>query len=145
MACVMPSLWLHLWLQGKPSASQKDVEGIDLPHLSEALETPAINGLGCVYVVQFCNGRIKVGSSQQVRTRLRSLTSGRLAESPRLLDGWHSDEHLRWRLNELRLLVFCHERFGDPVSGRETFAGDYASVLAHAQSLPLTEPEGASA
>lgn len=110
-----------------------------MPHVSTTLAKPVLTNAGCIYVVQFCNGRIKVGRSQHIRARLRSLTSGALAESRRLLDGWHSEDHLNWRLNELRLLVFCYEQFGDPVSGRETFDGDYASVLAYAQNLPITD------
>lgn len=111
-----------------------------MPHLSEALSKD-LRTSGRVYAVLFNNGLVKVGRSQNIRSRMRSLTARSWDKSLRLSDGWYSEDHLDWRLNELRLLVFCHEQFGDPVEGLETFNGDYPSLLTYAHTLPTSRED----
>jgi hypothetical protein len=93
--------------------------------------------VGQVYVVGYVNGLVKVGKSEDAQLRIRGLRTatfrpGLVAES------WSAASHAAWNVNELRLLVFCHENYGEPALGRETFWGDYDATLAFALTLPIT-------
>jgi hypothetical protein len=110
-----------------------------MPHISEALKLQRPRQEGCVYVLLFDDGLVKVGHSQNIRQRVKSLHKNRFNNFRAVIDGWYSKDHEGWTLNEARMLVFCNETFGSPVVGSETFEGDYATVLAYAQSLPGCE------
>jgi hypothetical protein len=102
----------------------------------KTLLNPGFKTYGQFYVVKYDNGLIKVGKSQNARGRIRYLRGDQFKPG-RVVDSWHSEEHEDWLLNELRMLVFCHERFGHPATGFETFWGDYEPTLAYAQSLTI--------
>ena len=97
---------------------------------------PKYSYRGQFYVVSYDNGLIKVGRSQAAAQRIRNLRGDQFKPG-RLVESWQSTEHETWQINELRMLVFCHENFGDPATGNETFWGDYAVTLRYAQSLPI--------
>jgi hypothetical protein len=91
--------------------------------------------VGQFYVVEYDNGLVKVGKSEDARIRIRGLRTD--TYRPGLVNGsWHSETHAFWLLNELRMLVFCHENFGEPAKGHETFWGDYDATLTYALTLP---------
>jgi hypothetical protein len=111
-----------------------------VPHISVALNPPPLRRQGCIYVLLFDDNLFKVGQSQNIRQRVKSLHKNRFNGFRGIVDGWYSDDHEGWHLNEDRLKLFCNDTFGAPVVGHETFAGDYAVALSYAQSLPGCEP-----
>lgn len=89
-----------------------------------------------LYVVRFNGGHFKVGRSCDVKARIRALTWDPFRTGIHITDGWYSDGHVNCETNEMRLILFCRERFGAPnPRTAETFTGDYEATVAYAQSL----------
>jgi hypothetical protein len=103
-----------------------------LPHLAQLNNQPA----GRIYVLLLDNGLFKVGKSFNFRTRLGQLRGEiRRFQKAEVVDGWYSAEHESYHASEVRLMAFCMEKFGGPVSGAEIFEGEYAAAVAHAEQL----------
>ncbi|WP_250029695.1 GIY-YIG nuclease family protein [Paractinoplanes maris] len=90
---------------------------------------------GCIYVVRFDNDEFKVGRSQNMHTRLRSLRIAAGQFRRRINGGWYSPDHADWLENETRLIDFCLETFGAPTWGLEQFRGDYSVARQYAEWL----------
>ncbi len=91
-----------------------------------------------LYVVEFNNGNVKVGRSQDIRRRARELVWDPFRTGIHLTNGWCSDPDPDSLANEMRLILFCREQFGEPVSKtHETFAADFDAVAAYARTLTL--------
>lgn len=96
-------------------------------------ETPRI------YVLRFNDGRLKAGRSCNVLNRISSLNWDPFKTGVRVVGGWYSEGHAEAEFNEMRLILFCREKFGLPARGTtESFNGDFEATVAYAQSLLTT-------
>jgi hypothetical protein len=93
---------------------------------------------GCVYVVEFSNGTVKVGRSQSPSARLAAhRTDGRKFGAD-LTGQWVSPEHAEWIGNETQLKIIARD-LGGKTNSAEYFTGiTFADVVARAQELTFT-------
>lgn len=109
---------------------------------------PASAGLrenvGCIYVIEFSTGTIKVGRSGTPDTRLAAHRSDGRKYGAAIKDHWVSQPHAEWQQNEMRLIGIAKELGGTIAAGAEYFTGlAFADIAARAQDLPFT-PSGAT-
>lgn len=97
-----------------------------------------------VYVVEFDNGRIKVGQTSDPDKRLSEHRGMAHQFGSDITRFWVSQAHTGFALNEESLIRYCRNH-GTSSSGREYFADlDFYQVAAYAESLPfetLTDEE----
>ncbi|MBF6411006.1 GIY-YIG nuclease family protein [Nocardia farcinica] len=92
---------------------------------------------GCIYVVAFGDGSIKVGKTRRPKSRLRTHLNKAAEHGLEMVDLWISGEHVEYAENETALinsLSACAE-----VRVRETFTGaSFNEATRIANGLPRT-------
>lgn len=98
---------------------------------------------GCIYVVAFSDGSIKVGKTRRPKTRLRTHLNKSAEHGLEMINLWISGEHVEYAENETALinsLSACAE-----VRVRETFTGaslgDATRLAAELPHTRLSEAE----
>ena len=100
---------------------------------------------GHVYVLDFDNGTVKVGRTQNKQRRLKTHRSTARGFGMTVTDSWASPLHVEWCLNEETLMALAAKYGGTPVSPEYFSNADYAAIVSAATRLPFTPPaEGAT-
>lgn len=93
---------------------------------------------GHLYVIEFGDGTMKVGYSQNPRKRIEQHRHGAARFSIEVARKWVSDCHLEYVENERELIGYARQR-GDVASGAEYFRGcEFSDLVEFASSLPST-------
>jgi hypothetical protein len=93
---------------------------------------------GRIYVIEFSNGTVKVGRTQDHDRRVAAHRSQGKKFGAVITDQWSSPEHAEWRQNESRLIDIAKD-LGGTVAANEYFTGvSFADVVARAQELTFT-------
>lgn len=88
-----------------------------------------------VYVIEFTSGTVKVGQARDAQKRIGQHAKTAQAHGHSAARTWMSIPHVGYAANESALIAFCEERWAI-AAGREAFAaGDFDSVVEHAQGL----------
>lgn len=91
---------------------------------------------GFVYVIQFTDGWIKVGSSASVRRRMNDHAKDAALRGARIERVFVSSPHDGWRTNETALVEHCN-RSASAVHGREYFRGlSFRKAVQKLEGLP---------
>lgn len=91
---------------------------------------------GHVYVVLFSTGALKVGQTKDAAKRSRQYAYAAGQQGSFVTKTWTSPRHTTVDENEQNLISFCLKRYGEPIQGREAFAGaDFDEVVTYAESL----------
>jgi hypothetical protein len=100
---------------------------------------------GCVYVMRFSNGIVKVGRTLNAAKRFTEHARDAARYAAKIEHTWASPQHVGYAANEKALIAFCEQRWHR--SGAiEYFAdADYGAVTAYAQKLPFERPDAAKA
>lgn len=99
---------------------------------------------GYIYVIEFSSGTVKVGKAKDVAKRLGQHAKDARNHGITIVRSWRSPVHTSRNENEQRLIAFCWEHFGHPVSGEEYFASaDFDVIVQFAAmlSFPTLRPE----
>jgi hypothetical protein len=73
-----------------------------------------INRLGCIYIVSFDNGLIKVGLSKTPESRIKTHAHSMSLNGVKIQSTWISDKHYNFRENEdLLILKITQHRIGE--------------------------------
>jgi hypothetical protein len=96
---------------------------------------------GCVYVLAFDNGTVKVGKTQNVGQRLNAHKSDARKFALTVTGEWVSPVHVEWNANENALKGIAASLGGTAVRP-EYFSGvGFAAVVEEARGLPFTPPQ----
>lgn len=99
-----------------------------------------MSGGGYVYVIEFSNGIVKVGRSQDIVSRLRAHGSAARNFGIEVTRRWESPCHLGWQQNEDALKRLTSELGGEPLTA-EFFSGvDFDALVEKARELPFEAP-----
>lgn len=99
--------------------------------LADVVPERAELGNGCVYVIEFSTGRVKIGQSDKPAKRVRSHVDIAEFHQQSATRVWLSPSHEMPGTTERALLAFAR-RMGTQVAGREYFDGvDFDFVVMH--------------
>ena len=94
--------------------------------------------VGFVYVIEFSNGTVKVGRTENPDSRMSAHAAAGKKFGALITDKWLSPQHSEWLANETRLKGIAAE-LGGTVAAQEYFTGvGFADVVARAQELTFT-------
>lgn len=98
---------------------------------------------GLVYVLAFDNGLVKVGQTQNARSRFNSHNQTARNFGLTVTGRWESPLHVGWLANERALKRIAAELGGTPTTP-EYFSGvNFDALTEKARELPFTPPEDA--
>lgn|GEM_PF-6444417 len=78
---------------------------------------------GYIYVIEFTDGWIKVGCSNNARTRMTAHAKDAHLRDAKITRVYISEPHKEWRANEVELVAFCRQQQPTAVNGHEYFRG----------------------
>ena len=117
--------------------TQPPVQSVRAVEATDAPVTPSENA-GCIYVIEFSNGTVKVGRSSTPDTRLATHRSQGRKFGADITDQWVSPRHAEWHANEAKLISIAKELGGTPAAA-EYFTGvAFADITERARDLPFT-------
>lgn len=98
---------------------------------------PPIAGCGYVYAIAFSNGSVKVGSTADPETRIKTHRENAKAFEIQIVDLWLTDAHVNYLLSEQIALGIARSR-STKVLRKENFAGiDFKSMTSWFDELGL--------
>lgn len=89
---------------------------------------------GYIYVLEISTGRIKVGFTTDLRTRLSTHRSTAKAYGAKILQTWKSALHQEAKANEGELIAFCKAYAGSKGDGEYYEGVPFEAITAHAEA-----------